>query len=185
MISLVQIMEDGSTIEAGIIGNDGILGYPAYLGGQTMSSRAIVQIAGSAIALDAAILQSEFVRCKALHHILLLYTQAFLAQVSQTAACNRFHPVEERLARWLSQSRDFSQSDTLQLTQDFLSSMLGTRRASVTVAAGTLQQAGLIDYNRGHIQILDSKGLKSACCECYAVVQTEYRRLLDSLVAEP
>jgi len=182
MISLVQIMEDGSTVEAGIVGNDGMLGYPAYLGGKSMSSRAIVQIAGSAIALDATILKSEFSRGEALYRILLLYTQAFLAQVSQTAACNRFHPVEERLARWLLQSQDFAQSDTLQLTQDFLSSMLGTRRASVTVAAGTLQQAGLIHYNRGHIQILNSQGLEAASCECYAVVQAEYRRLLDRLV---
>ncbi|MEB3214398.1 MAG: Crp/Fnr family transcriptional regulator [Leptolyngbyaceae bacterium] len=184
MISLVQIMEDGSTVEAGIVGNDGMLGYPVYLGGQSMSSRAIVQIAGSAIALDATVLKSEFRRGEALHDILLLYTQAFLAQLSQTAACNQFHPVEERLARWLLQSRDFAQSNTLRLTQDFLASMLGTRRASVTVAAGTLQQAGLIQYSRGHIEILDSEGLESATCECYAVVQDEYRRLLDNLICE-
>ncbi|MEC4813590.1 MAG: Crp/Fnr family transcriptional regulator [Scytonema sp. PMC 1069.18] len=179
MISLVQIMEDGSTIEAGIIGNDGMVGYSVYLGGQYTTSRAIVQIAGSAIALDAAILKAEFERGGMLQKLLLLYTQALLAQISQTAACNRFHPTEERLARWLLQSQDFARSAKLQLTQDFLSSMLGTRRASITVAAGTLQQAGLIHYYRGHIQILNREALESAACECYSIVKSEYTRLLD------
>lgn len=179
MISLVQIMEDGSTIEAGIVGNDGMAGYAVYLGGQYTTSRAIVQIAGSAIALDAAILKAEFQRGSMLQKLLLLYTQAFLAQVSQTAACNRFHPIEERLARWLLQAQDFAGSGTLQLTQDFLSSMLGTRRASVTVAAQTLQQAGLIHYNRGHIQILNRESLELSACECYSIVRSEYARLLD------
>lgn len=184
MISLVQIMEDGSTIEAGIVGNDGMVGYPVYLGGKWESSRAIVQIPGSAIALSASILQSEFDRKGALHSLLLLYTQAFIAQLSQTAACNRFHPIEERLARWLLQSQDFSRSSTLQLTQDFLSSMLGTRRASITVAAGALQQAGLIRYNRGHIDILNREALESAACECYNTVKTEYDRLLNISTSE-
>jgi CRP-like cAMP-binding protein len=179
MISLVRVMADDSTVEAGIVGNDGILGYPIFLGGGSMSSRAIVQIAGTALALDASILRAEFERGGVLRDILLLYTQAFLAQVSQTAACNRFHPIEERLARWLLQSRDFAQSTQLNLTQDFLSSMLGTRRASVTVAARTLQQAGLIQYNRGCIDILDPAGLEKATCECYTTVQREYQRLLE------
>ncbi|WGV27489.1 Crp/Fnr family transcriptional regulator [Halotia branconii] len=179
MISLVQIMEDGSTIEAGIVGNDGIVGYSVYLGGEYTMSRAIVQIPGSAIALDAAILKAEFERSSGLQKLLLRYTQALLAQISQTAACNRFHPTEERLARWLLQSQDFARSATLQLTQDFLSSMLGTRRASITVAARTLQQAGLINYNRGHIQILNREALESAACECYSIVRSEYDRLLD------
>ncbi len=179
MISLVQIMEDGSTIEAGIVGNDGMVGYPVYLGGDNTTSRVIVQIAGSAIALDAGILKAEFERGGELQKLLLRYTQAFLAQVSQTAACNRFHPTEERLARWLLQCQDFARSATLQLTQEFLSSMLGTRRASITVAAGTLQKAGLIHYNRGHIDILQREALELAACECYSVVRSEYTRLLD------
>lgn len=179
MISLVQIMEDGSTIEAGIVGNNGIVGYPVYLDGQSSSSRIMVQIAGTAFGLDAAILKAEFERGGELQKLLLRYTQALLAQISQTAACNRFHPTEERLARWLLQSQDFARSPTLQLTQDFLASMLGTRRASITVAAGTLQQAGLIHYNRGHIDILNRDALESAACECYKIVRIEYNRLLD------
>lgn len=179
MISLVQIMEDGSTIEAGIVGNDGMTGYSVYLGGQSATSRAIVQIAGSAMALDAVILRAAFERGGKLQKLLLRYTQALLAQVSQTAACNRFHPIEERLARWLLQSQDVARSSTLQLTQDFLSSMLGTRRASITVAARTLQQAGLIYYNRGHIDILNRGALETAACECYRLVRAEYDRLLD------
>ncbi|MGD1861222.1 MAG: Crp/Fnr family transcriptional regulator [Leptolyngbyaceae cyanobacterium] len=178
MISLVQVMENGATVEAGIVGNDGIAGYSVYLGGKQDSNRAIVQIPGSAIALSAAILKSEFDRGGALQKILLLYTQALLAQVSQTAACNRFHPTEERLARWLLQSQDFACSSTLQLTQDFLANMLGTRRASVTVAAGTLQKAGLIEYSRGLIEILKREELEAAACECYGIVKAEYDRLL-------
>ncbi|MGJ3253864.1 MAG: Crp/Fnr family transcriptional regulator [Elainellaceae cyanobacterium] len=182
MISLVQIMENGSTVEAGIVGNDGMLGYPIYLGGQSDSSRAIVQIAGSAIALSPIVLKAEFDRAGILQKLLLCYTQAFLAQVSQTAACNRFYPVEERLSRWLLQSQDFAQSSTLQLTQDFLASMLGTRRASITVAAGALQEAGLIYYQRGYIQILNRDALESAACECYKVVKDEYNRLLATQI---
>lgn len=180
MISLVQVMDNGSTVEAGIVGNDGMVGYSVYLGGQSDSSRAIVQIAGGAIALSASILRAEFNRGRGLQKLLLRYTQALLAQISQTAACNRFHPTEERLARWLLQSQDFAQSATLQLTQDFLSNMLGTRRASVTVAAGTLQKAGIIHYNRGHIDILDREALESATCECYSIVRAEYSRLLTA-----
>ncbi|MGF1493421.1 MAG: Crp/Fnr family transcriptional regulator [Microcoleaceae cyanobacterium] len=179
MISLVQIMEDGSTIEAGIVGKDGMMGHAVYLGGESSSSRAIVQIGGSAMALDAAILKAEFNQSAELRQLLLRYTQAFIAQLSQTAACNRFHPIEERLARWLLQSQDFAGSASLQLTQNFLSSMLGTRRASITVAANALQQAGLIHYNRGHIEIMNRESLESASCECYEVILSEYRRLLD------
>ncbi len=179
MISLVQIMEDGSTIEAGIIGNDGIVGYAAYLTGESTISRAIVQIGGTAIALDANILKVEFNRGGVLQQLLLRYTQALLAQVSQTAACNRFHSIEERLARWLLQSQDFARSATLRLTQDFLATMLGTRRASITVAAGALQQAGLIHYNRGCIQILHRQALELAACKCYSIVRSEYDRLLS------
>lgn len=179
MVSLVQVMENGATVEAGIVGNDGMVGYGVYLGGKRDSSRAIVQIAGSAIALEAPILKAEFERGGALQKILLRYTQALLAQISQTAACNRFHPTEERLARWLLQSQDFAVSANLNLTQDFLANMLGTRRASVTVAAGTLQKAGLIEYSRGHIEILKREELEAAACECYSIVRAEYNRLLD------
>lgn len=179
MVSLVQVMENGATVEAGIVGNDGIVGYSAYLGGKQDSSRAIVQISGSAIALDARILKTEFDRGETLQKLLLRYTQALLAQISQTAACNRFHPTEERLARWLLQSQDFARSSSLNLTQDFLANMLGTRRASVTVAAGALQKAGLIEYSRGNIEILQRQELELAACECYDIVRAEYERLLN------
>jgi CRP-like cAMP-binding protein len=178
MISLVQIMEDGSTIEAGVVDRGGLVGYPAYLGGDSGASRAVVQIPGSAIALDAEVLQAEFNRSEALRSLLLRYCQVLLTQVSQNAACNRFHPTEARLARWLLQSQDARQTPDLKLTQDFLSSMLGTRRASVTAAASKLQQAEIIRYRRGHIQILDRGALEVAACECYRVTRTEYIRLL-------
>ncbi|MGF1514645.1 MAG: Crp/Fnr family transcriptional regulator [Elainellaceae cyanobacterium] len=180
MVSLVQIMEDGTTLEAGVVGSDGMLGYPVYLGGRQDSSRAIVQIPGDAIALDAVVLKKVFGQGQALQKLLLLYTQAFIAQVSQTAVCNRFHSTEARLARWLLQSQDFAQSSSLLLTQAFLSSMLGTRRASVTVAASALQQAGLIRYSRGQVEILNRDALKLACCECYDVARDEYDRLFET-----
>jgi len=180
MISLVRIMQDGSNIEAGVVGNSGMAGCAVYLGGQSSTSRMIVQMAGEAIALDAAILRTEFKRHTALHDLLLRYSQALIAQISQTAACNRFHSTEERLARWLLQSQDASQSSQLGLTQTFLSNMLGIRRASVTLAAGKLQQAGLIRYSRGTINLLDREGLKSTACECYETVRAEYQRLLSA-----
>ncbi|MDB9529114.1 Crp/Fnr family transcriptional regulator [Oscillatoria sp. CS-180] len=179
MVSLVQVMENGATIEAAVVGSDGMVGYPVYLGGNYSASRAVVQISGWAIALSASVLKAEFNRSEALQSVLLRYTQALIAQISQNAACNRFHPVEERLARWLLQSQDALQASHLELTQDFLASMLGTRRASVTLAAGKLQQGGLIHYNRGYIHILNREALESAACECYNVVRAESTRLLD------
>lgn len=177
MISLVQVMKNGSTIEAGIVGNDGIVDCAVYLGDASSSSRALVQMAGNAIALPTQVLKAEFNRNGPLQAVLLRYVKALLAQLSQTAACNRFHSIEERLARWLLQSQDLTQASKLHLTQDFLSSMLGVRRASVTVAAGALQAAGLIQYNRGHIEIIDRESLKTAACECYDVIRAEYSRL--------
>ena len=179
MISLVQVMEDGTTLEAGVIGSNGMLGYPVYLGGQYDIKRALVQIPGEAIALDALILKTVFEQSGALRNVLLRYTQAFIAQISQTAVCNRFHDTEARLSRWLLQSQDFAQSSELKLTQAFLSSMLGVRRASVTVAANALQTAGLIHYSRGRVRILDRDALIGACCECYGTVRAEYDRLLN------
>lgn len=179
MVSLVQVMENGSTIEAGIVGNDGVVGYAVFLGGVASASRAVVQLPGHAIALDANLLKDEFDHSSELRSLLLRYSQALIAQISQTAACNRFHAVEERLARWLLQSHDASQSSDLELTQDFLSSMLGTRRASVTQAAGKLQQAGLIRCSRGRIEIVDREALRGAACECYLVTRAEFARLLE------
>lgn len=179
LISIVHTLEDGSSAEVGLIGNDGIWGYTVFLGGNTALGRAIVQIEGSAYKLSASILKAEFERGGLLQKYLLRYTQAFLTQVSQTALCNRFHPIEERLARWLLLAQDYTYSDRLQLTQEFLSYMLGSRRASVTVAAGMLQQAGTIYYNRGKITILNREALEASACECYGTVKKEYKRILD------
>jgi CRP-like cAMP-binding protein len=180
MISLVSIMEDGSTTEIGLIGNEGIVGLPIILGGVRSPSRAIVQIRGSALKLDADILKQEFHRGGKLQRLLLLYTQALLTQVSQSAACNRQHTTEERLARWLLSVQDCVLSNELPLTQEFIANMLGIRRSGVTVAAGILQQAGTIEYRRGVITIRNQEDLEAISCECYRLVQSEFLRLLGS-----
>jgi CRP-like cAMP-binding protein len=180
MISLVSIMMDGSTTEIGLIGNEGMIGLPAILGGNSTSSRTIVQIAGTALEISADVVRQEFQRGEKLHKLLLLYTQALLTQVSQSAACNRQHNIEERLARWLLSVQDCILQDELPLTQEFIANMLGTRRSGVTVAAGVLQQAGIIRYSRGRIIILNQQRLEEAACECYHLVQNEFMRLLGS-----
>jgi len=180
VISLLYTMEDGSTAEMGLAGNDGVVGVALFLGGNTTPNRAIAQIAGEAFRLKAAILQREFARGGAFQRLLLRYTQALITQISQTAVCNRLHPVENRLCRWLLLSHDRVRSDELIMTQEFLSHMLGGRRESVTVAAGRLQDAGLIHYARGHIKILDREGLETNVCECYRIVRDEFVRLLGS-----
>lgn len=180
MISLVSIMENGSTTEIGLIGNEGMVGLPVILGGLCTSSRSIVQIPGTAMKLSADVLRREFQRGEKLEYVLLLYTQALLTQVSQSAACNRQHTIEQRLARWLLSVQDCVLSDNLPLTQEFIANMLGTRRSGVTVAAGILQQAGMIRYRRGMITILNQHELEATSCECYRLVQGEFMRLLGS-----
>ncbi len=180
MISLVSIMENGSTTEIGLIGNEGMVGLPVILRGDSTSSRFIVQIPGTAMRLSADILRREFQLGGKLQQLLLLYTQALLTQVSQSAACNRQHTIEERLARWLLSVQDCVLSDKLPLTQEFIANMLGTRRSGVTVAAGTLQNAGMIRYRRGMITILNQEELEATSCECYRLVQGEFMRLLGS-----
>ena len=180
MISLVSIMMDGSTTEIGLVGNEGMIGLPAILGGESTTSRTIVQISGTALEISADVVRKEFQRGEKLYELLLLYTQALLTQVSQSAACNRQHNIEERLARWLLSVQDCIMQDELPLTQEFIANMLGTRRSGVTVAAGILQQAGIIRYSRGRITILDQEKLEDAACECYQLVQNEFIRLLGS-----
>jgi CRP-like cAMP-binding protein len=177
VVSLLYMMEDGSVAEAGLAGNDGVVGVALFLGGDTTPNRAVVQLAGGAIRMKAKLLQAEFRRGGALQLLLLRYTQALITLISQTAACNRLHLVEQRLCRWLLLCHDRVNSDELLMTQEFISNMLGGRRESVTVAAGRLQDAGLIHYVRGHIKILDRKGLEAAVCECYGVVKSEVDRL--------
>jgi CRP-like cAMP-binding protein len=178
VISLLYTMQDGTIAEVGLTGNDGVVGVALFLGGDTMPNRAIAQIAGGAFKMSAKVLQEEFARGGPLQHLLLRYTQALITQISQTAACNRLHPVEKRLSRWLLLCHDRVQSDEILMTQEFIANMLGGRRESVTVAAGRLQDAGLIHYARGHISILDRNGLETATCECYRIVKDEFDRLL-------
>lgn len=179
IVSLVYTMEDGSTAEMGLAGNDGVVGIALFMGGETTPNRGIVQLAGDAFRMKAKILQAEFKRGGALQWLLLRYTQALITQISQTAVCNRLHSVEQRLCRWLLLTHDRVPSSELQLTQEFISNMLGVRREGVTQAARHLQGAGLIRYARGHITILDRQGLEAAVCECYRVVKNEFDRLLS------
>lgn len=180
VVSLLYTMEDGSTAEMGLTGNDGVVGIALFLGGDTTPNRAVVQIAGEAFRMKARILREEFARGGSLQHVLLRYTQALITQISQTAVCNRLHPVEKRLCRWLLLCHDRVKSEELQMTQEFISNMLGGRRESVTVAAGHLQDAGLIHYSRGRIDIRDRKGLEAAACECYMIVKAEFDRLFGA-----
>ena len=180
MISLVSIMENGSTTEIGLVGKEGMVGLPVFLGGISTTSRAIVQIEGTAIKLNAKVLKNEFKKGGELQRLLLLYAQALFTQASQNAACNRQHNIEQRLARWLLTTQDCIMRDELHLTQEFISQMLGTRRSGVTVAAGSLQKAGIIRYTRGKISILNREALQATACECYRAIANEYARLLKS-----
>lgn len=177
-VSLVSTMEDGSTIEVGLVGQEGMVGIPVILGSNTYPYEAFVQVQGSAMLMSADVLKAEFNLGGQLQTILLRYVQALLVQTSQTAACNRFHTIEERFARWLLLVRDCVQSNEFQLTQEIISQMLGTRRSGVTVAAGTLQQAGMLRYTRGKITIINQEALAAASCECYRVIKDEFTRLL-------
>jgi len=177
VVSLLYTMENGLTAEMGLTGNDGMVGVAVFLGGDTTRNRAVIQIAGGAFKMRAKLLQEEFGRGGPFQQVLLRYTQALMTQISQTAVCNRLHSVEQRLCRWLLLSRDRGESDELRMSQEFIANMLGGRRESVTVAAGRLQDAGLIRYARGHITILDRERLEARVCECYQIVKTECDRL--------
>ena len=178
IVSLIYTTATGATAEMGIIGRCGVVGISAFLGGKMTSNQAVVQVAGGAFKIRSKIVREEFASGGALQHILLLYTQSFLTQISQVAVCNRLHSFEQRLCRWLLSSHDCVLTDEIILTQENLSHLLGVRREGVTVAAGRLQDAGLISYARGHIYILDRSGLERYACECYQVVRDEYERLL-------
>jgi CRP-like cAMP-binding protein len=177
IVSLLYTMENGSSAEMGIVGCDGLVGIAVFMGGDTTPNRAVVQSAGDAFRLELKFFRDEFRRAKKLHRLLLLYTQALLTQMSQTAVCNRLHSVEQQLCRWLLLSRDRLDTDELVMTQELIANMLGVRREGVSAAAHRLQGAGLIRYRRGHITIIDRRGLESAVCECYQVVKRECDRL--------
>jgi CRP-like cAMP-binding protein len=178
IISLLYTMENGTTAEMGLTGNDGVVGIALFMGGGSMPNRAVVQSAGGALRMKAKALQDEFALGGNFQQLLLRYTQAFITQISQTAVCNRLHSVEQQLCRWLLLSHDRLQADELIMTQELIADMLGVRREGVTVAAGRLQDAGAISYVRGRIQILDRQRLEETVCECYRVVKDEFRRLL-------
>ena len=178
IVSLLYTMENGASAEMGVVGCDGLVGIAVFMGGDTTPNRAVVQSAGSAFRLELKVFRDEFRRVKELHRLLLLYTQALLTQMSQTAVCNRLHSVEQQLCRWLLLSHDRLKSDELVMTQELIANMLGVRREGVSAAAHRLQQAGLIRYRRGHITIVDRHGLEHAVCECYRVVRKECDRLL-------
>jgi CRP-like cAMP-binding protein len=179
MVSLVQPLENGTTIEVGMIGNEGLVGTPVLLGADSSPLEAMVQIPGSALSMPATAFREAVGRRAGLLGVLLRYVQALHVQVSLTAACNGRHTVPERLARWLLTAHDRSTSDQLPLSHDFLSQMLGVRRAGVTVALGTLKNAGLIRNTHARVTILDRSGLEAASCECYRTVRDEYARLLS------
>lgn len=178
IISLLYMMENGSSAEMGMVGNEGLVGIALFMGGDTMPNRAVVQSAGGAYRMRAKVLQEEFARGGAFQRLLLRYTQALITQMSQTAVCNRLHEIEQQLCRWLLLSHDRLDSDELVMTQELIANMLGVRREGVTAAAGRLQEQGLISYVRGRIRILDRSGLEAAVCECYKVVKDEFNRLL-------
>jgi len=181
IVSLLYVMEDGSSAEIAIVGNEGILGISLFMGGESTPSRAVVQSAGQAYRLKAHLLKQEFNRAGPVLHLLLRYTQALITQMAQTAVCNRHHSVEQQLCRWLLLSLDRLSSNELAMTQELIANMLGVRREGVTEAAGNLQRANMIRYSRGRITVLDRPGLERHVCECYAVVKKEFDRLLSEI----
>ena len=183
IVSLLYVMEDGASAEIAVVGNDGIVGVSLFMGGETTSSRAVVQSTGQAYRLKGHVLKAEFYRAGPMQRLLLRYTQALLTQMAQTAVCNRHHSLDQQLCRWLLLSLDRLPSNQLVMTQELIANMLGVRREGVTEAAGNLQRKGLIEYNRGHIVVLDRPGLEARACECYAVVKKEFDRLLPAKTA--
>jgi CRP-like cAMP-binding protein len=178
IVSLLYVMEDGASAEIAIVGYEGVVGISLFMGGESTPSRAVVQSAGQGFRLRASMIQEEFSRVGSVMHLLLRYTQALITQMAQTAVCNRHHSLDQQLCRWLLLSLDRLPSSELMMTQELIANMLGVRREGVTAAAGHLQKAGLIQYRRGHIKVLDRHKLEKRVCECYAVVKKEYDRLL-------
>ena len=181
IVSLVYTAENGSTAEMAIVGSDGLVGTSVFLGGESTCGRALVAVAGQALQVPARVLRLEFAGNLHLQRILLGYIQALITQISQTAVCNRLHSIEQRLCRWLLLCDDRTGCAELLMTQELLAHMLGGRRESVTVAAGHLQDMRLIHYCRGHINILDRRGLEASACECYRTVKEEVARLHHSM----
>jgi CRP-like cAMP-binding protein len=178
IVSLLYVMENGSSAEIAVVGNEGVVGVSLFMGGETTPSRGIVQSAGHAYRLGGRELKQEFMRAAELQQVLLRYTQALLTQMAQTAVCNRHHSLDQQLCRWLLLTLDRLPSNELTMTQELIANLLGVRREGVTEAAGKLQKAGLIRYNRGRIKVMNRPGLEARSCECYAVLKREFDRLL-------
>ena len=181
IVSLLYVMKDGASAEIAMVGNEGILGISLFMGGETTPSRAVVQSEGIGYRLPSRHLKDEFNRAGPVMHLLLRYTQALITQMSQTAVCNRHHSVDQQLCRWLLLSLDRLPGKRLKMTQELIANMLGVRREGITEAAGKLRDAGIINYSRGHISVLDRPRLEQNACECYAVVKKEYYRLHTDL----
>jgi CRP-like cAMP-binding protein len=181
IVSLHYVMESGASAESAGAGNEGVVGISLFMGGNTTPSSAVVQTAGHGYRMPGRLLKQEFIRGGLVQGLLLRYTQALITQMSQTAACNRHHSVEQQLCRWLLLTLDRMTTNELVMTQELVASMLGVRREGITQAAGSLQEAGFIRYRRGHISVIDRKGLETRACECYAVVKKELDRLLSDV----
>ena len=181
MLSITLTMCNGSTVETGLVGKRDLLGINALMGrAESTHTEYIVQVSGRALKADARIMRSLFLQDPQLQDIMLRHTQALIAQISQTTACNRFHTIDQRLARWLLEARERSGTNKIYLTHEFMSNMLGVRRTGVTLAAGRLQNKEIIYYSRGHIEILDRQRLEDIACECFWTVKAEYDRLLGT-----
>ncbi len=178
IVSLLYVMESGASAEISVVGNEGLVGVAVFMGGESTTSRAIVQSSGHAYRLQQQRLKDEFNRHGALLNLMLRYTQSLITQMAQTAVCNRHHSINQQLCRWLLLSLDRLPSNHLVMTQELIANMLGVRREGVTEAAGRLHKLGVIEYRRGHITVLDRPALEQLSCECYAVVKAESDRLL-------
>jgi CRP-like cAMP-binding protein len=172
--SFIWKTEDGATIEVGMVGNEGMAGIPVISGIKRLPYQTIMQGADGAMKMKTAALMAEFNRYGALHDLLLQYMHGLFMQVARTAICNRIHPIQQRLCRWLLMIRDRTSSDDLNLTHKFIGSMLGARRTDVTIAAGVLQKAGLIRYSRGQVTVLDARGLVISACDCYRISKAAF-----------
>ena len=181
IVSLHYVMESGASAETAGVGNEGVVGVSLFMGGETTPSSAVVQTAGHGYRLPGRLLKREFNRAGLMQRLMLRYTQALITQMTQTAACNRHHSVEQQLCRWLLLTLDRITSHELVMTQELVASMLGVRREGITEVAGMLQRAGIIRYRRGHISVLERAGLETRACECYTVVKKELGRLLSDV----
>lgn len=181
IVSLHYVLESGASAESAGVGNEGVVGIALFMGGESTPSSAVVHTAGHAYRLKGSLLKQAFDRCGPLQRLLLRYTQALITQMTQTAACNRHHSVEQQLCRWLLLTLDRVESRELIVTQELIANVLGVRREGITEAAGKLQRDGFIRYRRGHIAVLERAGLESHACECYGVVKKEMSRLLSDI----